>query len=92
MPGEAAMYVFTHKELAEVLVKEKGIHDGLWGVYVKFTFGAANIADPSTAVLTPAAIAAVQEIGIQRFDQETNLTVDAAKVNPRPAQSKKHHR
>ncbi len=31
----------------------------------------------------PAAIVPVQEIGIQKFEVESNLTVDAAKVNPR---------
>jgi len=83
--GESAMYVFTYRELAEVLVKRQGIHEGLWGVYVKFTFGAANMADPN-GMLMPSAISGIQEIGIQRFDQANNLTVDAAHVNPVPAQ------
>jgi len=81
--GESTMYVFTYKELAEVLVKKQDIHDGLWGVYVKFTLGAANIPDPN-GMLIPAAISGIQEIGIQRFDQANNLTVDAAQVNPLP--------
>lgn len=82
--AEATMVVFTYKELAEMLVKKQEIHEGLWGIYIKFGFGAINIGDPQSGALSPSAICSVQEIGIQRFDQASNLTVDAAQVNPRP--------
>lgn len=85
--AEATMFVFSYKELAETLVKKQDIHEGLWGVYIKFGFGAINIGDPQTGMLSPTAICSVQEIGIQRFDQASNLTVDAAEVNPPPAPS-----
>jgi hypothetical protein len=83
---EATQIVFKHKELAEILVKSQGIHDGIWGLFVRFGIGAMNVG-ASDADLQPAAIVPVLEIGLQKFEKETNLSVDAAKVNP-PKESK----
>lgn len=84
---EIKNYTFNHSELAEILVKKMGIHEGLWGVSIEFTFAATNInTGPDPKSFAPAAIAAVKSIGIQRFDTPNNLTVDAAIVNPPPAQ------
>jgi hypothetical protein len=83
--AEATQYLFEHKELAEALVKKQNIHEGLWGIYIEFGLGATNINSGSDIkVLTPSAIASVQKIGIQRFAEPNNLTIDAAVVNPAP--------
>lgn len=80
---EAKNYIFGYTELAELLVKKLDLHEGLWGVYIEFNFGAANVnAAPDGKSLAPAAIAAIKGIGLQRFDAPNNLTVDAAIVNP----------
>jgi hypothetical protein len=79
---EATQIVFKHKELAEILIKHQSIHDGIWGLYIRFGIGASNVG-ASEADLQPAAIVPVLEIGLQRFEKETNISVDAAKVNPR---------
>lgn len=80
--AEATQIVFSHKEVVEALLKKHGIHDGIWGLYVKFGIGASNIG-ASPADILPAAIVPVMELGIQKFDQENNIAVDAATVNPR---------
>ncbi len=80
--AEARQYTFAYKEVAEALVKQQGIHEGLWGIYIEFTITAANINMTPGADVTPAAIVPVQRIDIQRFDEASNLTVDAAEVNP----------
>jgi hypothetical protein len=83
--AEAKNYTFTYKEIAEALVKAQGLHEGLWGAYLQFGIGAANIpTGPSNETLIPAAIVPVLNIGIQRFEQPNSLTVDAAEVNPPP--------
>src|SRR5919197_1299408 len=83
--AEVKSYVFDYKEVAEALIKKQGIHEGLWGIYMEFGIGAANIpAGPSEQVLLPAAIVPVVKVGIQRFDKPSSLTVDAAEVNPQP--------
>ncbi|MCA1728229.1 MAG: hypothetical protein LC751_02095 [Actinobacteria bacterium] len=73
---------FSYREVAEALVKQEGIHEGWWGVYLEFGLTAANINAAPDADVTPAAIIPIQRIGLQRFEEANNLTVDAAEVNP----------
>jgi hypothetical protein len=80
--AEPSQITFSFKEIAEALVKIQQIHEGIWGVYVKFGIGAANMG-PSPTEMRPTAIIPVLELGIQKFDQESNMTVDASKVNPK---------
>lgn len=85
---EAAIWLFDHKEVAEALVKRQGIHEGIWGLSVHFGLHAANVA-LSDQQANPAAIVGVVKIGIQKLEKESDLTVDAAKVNPRPSPKRK---
>lgn len=76
----------SYKDLAKLMVKHEGLHEGLWGVYIRFGLRAANIpvqVEEHTSVM-PAAILPILEIGIQPFAQATDLTIDAAVENPRP--------
>lgn len=80
---ETKNYIFSHIELAELLIKKLDLHEGLWGVYFEFGLQGANVpTTPDMKTLLPAAISFVQRVGIQRFDSPNNLTVDAARVNP----------
>lgn len=79
---EPKSIVFTHKEVAEALVKKADIHEGLWGLYVEFGIAGANIGSGPDE-LNPAAIVPVLKLGVQKFDKENNLTVDASVVNPK---------
>ena len=78
---EATQIVYKYKELAALLVKDQGIHNGYWGIYAKFGIQALNLGQTENDLL-PAAIVPLVEIGIQKVDKETSLSVDAAKVNP----------
>jgi hypothetical protein len=80
--AEASQISFSYKEVAEALVKKQGLHEGIWGVFVKFGLQATNIG-PNESDLKPAAILGILEIGLQKLEKETNLSVDAAKVNPK---------
>jgi hypothetical protein len=84
---EANQYMFTHKEIAELMVKKAGLHDGKWMLSVTFGFGAVN-GGPTTEQAMPTGVVAVQSIGIQKAppDAPAALTVDAAVVNPAPGQ------
>lgn len=82
--AEANQYTFSFKEIVEALIKKQGIHEGLWGIYIEFGFSASNInTDPVGKHLVPGAVNIVQRIGIQQFPEPSNLTVDAAEVNPK---------
>jgi hypothetical protein len=85
---ETSQIVFSHKELVELMLKQQGIHEGIWGIFVKFSLGASNVG-PTQSDLLPAAIVAINEIGLQKFEQETNISVDAAKINPKVADTAK---
>ena len=79
--SESTQIVFKHKEVVEALLKQQGIHEGIWGLFVRFGLQAANIG-ASPADMMPAAIVPLLEIGLQKFEQENNMAVDAARVNP----------
>ncbi len=81
MSDVTQIYSFTHQELAEILIKHKDIHEGLWGIYVEFGIGATNIGQGPDDLL-PAAVVPILKLGLQRFSEPNNLTADAAKVNP----------
>jgi hypothetical protein len=81
--AESTQIVFSYKEVAEALLKTQGIHEGIWGIYIKFGISAVNVG-PTPEALAPAAIVPVLQIGLQKFDEENNLAVNAALVNPQP--------
>ncbi|MDP9474122.1 MAG: hypothetical protein M3R38_00185 [Actinomycetota bacterium] len=81
--AQAQQYIFTYKEIAEALVKDQNIHEGLWGIYIEFGIGAANISvTPEGTDVMPAAVVPLQKLGLQKFAEANNMTVDAAEVNP----------
>jgi hypothetical protein len=85
--AESSQLVFSYKEIAEALVKKQGLHEGIWGVFVKFGMQATNMG-PTDNDLRPAVVIPLLEIGLQRFEKENNLSVDAASVNPKGASAK----
>ncbi len=86
--AEPNMIIYSFKELAELLVKDRDIHEGYWGLYAKFGITAAN-AGPSAADLKPTAIVPILELGLQKFEELNSLSVDAAEVNPGKREQKK---
>ena len=80
---ESTVITFTHKEVAEALIKQQNIHEGLWGIYIEFGIAAANIGVGPNDI-NPAAIIPIVKIGLNKQDELNNITVDAAVVNPLP--------
>ncbi|MBW1694446.1 MAG: hypothetical protein JRJ41_09870 [Deltaproteobacteria bacterium] len=80
---ETRIIEFTLREVAKALVIDSDIHEGFWGIMFKFGIQGANISPGPKDDLTPAAIVPILNMALQRFDVPNNLTVDAAKVNPR---------
>lgn len=85
--AEATLINYSFKELAALMVKDQNKHEGYWGVYVRFGIAAANTGLSDTD-LRPSAIVPILEIGLQRFEELNNLSVDAAKVNPSSPENK----
>lgn len=87
---EISQISFSYKDVAEALIKKQDLHEGLWMLAVNFGMQATNFG-PDNSDLKPSAIIAILNISLHKAEKETNLTVDAAKVNPRPKSSPKHN-
>ncbi|MHB8346696.1 MAG: hypothetical protein ACYDHM_05785 [Acidiferrobacterales bacterium] len=83
--AEATQFTFSYKEVAEALIKKQGLNKGFWSLYVEFGIAAGNVG-PDADNLQPAAIVPVVKMGLLKVDKPTNLTVDAAIVNPNPGE------
>jgi len=78
--------MFTFKEVVEALIKQQGLHEGIWSLNINFGLKATNVGETEND-LKPSAIIPVMAIGLQRIEKENNLSADASKVNPRPHKS-----
>ena len=78
---ETNQLIFSFPEIVTALIKAHGIHEGIWGLFVNFGIGAQNIG-PTDNELRPTALIPILQMGLLKFEKETNLSVDAAKVNP----------
>lgn len=90
--AEAQTYMFSYKEIVEALIKQQGIHEGLWGISMRFGISGANMPgqNPATEPLMPVAIVPVLEVGLQKVTEEMKHLpgiCDAAVVNPKKSSS-----
>ena len=81
--AEIEQLSFSYHEVVTSLIKERGLHEGVWQLVLNFGIGGANIGE-GPQNLIPAAIIPVTSIGLVRVGAETSVSVDAAKVNPAP--------
>ena len=76
---------FSLVELTEILVKNQGLHEGLYNLSLEFQLAVGAIG-PAPELICPGAMIGVSRIGLSKTEKEkTNIhTVDAAEVNPAP--------
>jgi hypothetical protein len=84
--AEPDRFIFTYKELATAMVKQQGVHEGLWMIYVEFGIQGANVGESKDQVV-PTAIVPVLKVGLQLIAKDhpladSAIVVDAAAVNP----------
>jgi hypothetical protein len=77
--AEIERIAFTHQEVVTALLKSRGIHEGLWTLYVEFGLGTAYVG-PTDDYVFPTAIIPVTKIGIRPTDKVNNLSVDATSL------------
>ncbi|MBK5912802.1 hypothetical protein [Rhodocyclus purpureus] len=68
------------RQIAELLVKQYGLTDGLYDPMIEFSIGTAYAGANEDDTL-PSAIVGVSRIGLIRTQKKTALTVDAAQIN-----------
>ena len=81
-PPGAVADPLTMRELATVLVKHYGIHEGKFDLLIEFQIG-MGLLGPSPELTNPGAMISVSKIGlVQSPPVDGPMTVDAAIVNP----------
>ena len=87
-------FFFDHKEVVENLIRQQGLHEGLWRLVFEVGLSAAdvNVLRNAETTLTPAGMVLIQRIGIMRTDEQFDLTVDAAIANPAAAANRRKRR
>lgn len=73
--------LFSHQEIATLLIKSQDIHEGHWSVSVEVRTNILNL-ELAGSGLFPTAVNQVTALGIQRVSEPNPLSVDAAVVNP----------
>lgn len=73
--------LLSMRDLASVLVKHYGIHEGRFDLLVEFQIGMGAVGPDPTA-LTPGAMIGVSRIGLMPSKTDGPTTVDAAIANP----------
>ena len=82
--AEPTQFVFSHKELVEILIRHQGLREGIWAA--QFQLGMGNMQVPSPAGgsdTLPAVVVTIMGVGLQKAEKEGPSALDAAKVNPK---------
>jgi len=76
---------FSLVEMTEILIKNQGLHEGLYNLSVQFQI-AVGAVGPSPELICPGAMMGISRIGLSKTEEgkENIHTVDAAEVNPAP--------
>jgi hypothetical protein len=73
---------YTHSltELAEILVKHHGLHEGFYEIAFELQVGIGSVGQDDQRL--PGAAFGVKTVGLSRIDRLAPMSVDASKVNP----------
>lgn len=76
---------FSLTELTKILIKNQGLHEGLYNLSVQLQIGVGAVG-PSPELICPGAMLGVSRIGLSRTEKgkENIHTVNAAEINPAP--------
>jgi hypothetical protein len=75
--------ILTLKDIAELLIKHKGLTEGLYNLSFRFEI-AVGAVGPTPGAAVPGVMFGVSGVGLEKVPVAGPLTVDAAIVNPAP--------
>jgi hypothetical protein len=82
--ADPTQYTFSHRELVEILIRNQGLHQGIWAASFQLGMGNTQVPSPSGGGDTlPAIVVTIFGVGLQKADKEGPSALDAAKVNPK---------
>lgn len=86
---QSSIELLSLQDMTALLLKERGIHEGIYELAVSFNIGVGGFAAPSGDV-NPSVMVSVVGFDLRRApDTNGPLVVDASKVNPKKRRSKK---
>lgn len=74
--------LYSLKDAAAVIIKDQGITEGHFELFIEFNVGVGNFG-LSLESVNPSAVIGVQRIGISEVPNPTANSVDAAEINPK---------
>ena len=80
--------MLKHKELVTLILRARGIHEGIWMAAANLGFTAITVG-PDEQNINPAGVVSILGFGITKVDKMSALSVDAALENPLPKSKKK---
>jgi hypothetical protein len=92
--SEASTFSFNLKEVTTALLKDQGIHEGLWQLGIEFNFGTALVGATKEDVRLSAfmQVNKLQLVRQAESSEQQPLVVNAAEVNPATPASKAVHK
>src|SRR6266513_3063043 len=86
--ADPTQFVWTHKELLTLMLKDRDIHEGRWVLLLNWGMSPGNFG-PSESEFSPGMLVASTRQGSLRQDPgrptpPQELYVDAAEINPAP--------
>jgi hypothetical protein len=88
--AEVDTYGFDLREVTTALIKQQGIHEGLWMLAFEFSLG-AGLSGPTKEEVRPLAFVQINKISLVRQNEISgshNLVMSAAEINPAPYENK----
>jgi hypothetical protein len=88
--AEVDTYGFDLREVTTALIKQQGIHEGLWMLAFEFSLG-AGLSGPTKEEVRPLAFVQINKISLVRQNEISgshNLVMNAAEINPAPSENK----
>lgn len=79
--AENIQILFTLQEVVTTLLKEQKIHSGFYEIGIELQVAVGTLGPAPEAAL-PGAMFGVKRIGLNKVEQMTPLSVDAAVANP----------
>jgi len=87
-PEQSQIAQYSLSEIAGLIIRDKGIHEGLYDLSIEFQFAAGSVG-PAPELSFPGAMMGISRIGLVKSPKSGQHTVDAAIVNPKRSTRKK---
>lgn len=83
--AEIKQISYNIKDLLVLMLKDQEIHEGNWIFGATYSFTAMNIGQsPDGTDASPASVAAITSLHLERVADPLPFSVNAAEVNPKP--------